>query len=93
MAKDPVCGMEVDEEDVAGKTMFKGVTYFFCALVCKEKFESTPDRYIASQYSNYEEGESMLKDPVCGMDVDPATAAGSHVHADQTYYFCNLHCL
>jgi Cu+-exporting ATPase len=32
-------------------------------------------------------------DPVCGMTVDPATAAGSFTHAGQTYYFCNPHCL
>jgi len=32
-------------------------------------------------------------DPVCGMTVDPATAAGSHAHAGQTYYFCSRHCL
>ncbi len=27
------------------------------------------------------------------MDVDPATAAGSHVYDGQTYYFCSPHCL
>ncbi|MCE9531219.1 MAG: heavy metal translocating P-type ATPase [Planctomycetes bacterium] len=27
------------------------------------------------------------------MTVDPATAAGSHVHRDQTYHFCSLSCL
>src|SRR6185369_915007 len=32
-------------------------------------------------------------DPVCGMTVDPASAAGSHVYAGQTYYFCAKHCL
>jgi Cu+-exporting ATPase len=32
-------------------------------------------------------------DPVCGMTVEPATAAGSHTHAGQTYYFCSKHCL
>ncbi len=32
-------------------------------------------------------------DPVCGMRVDPATAAGWHAHRGQTYYFCNPHCL
>ena len=31
-------------------------------------------------------------DPVCGMTVEPATAAGSHTHAGQTSYFCSLHC-
>src|ERR1039458_5866141 len=34
-----------------------------------------------------------MKDPICGMDVDPATAARSHVHDGQTYYFCSAHCL
>ena len=32
-------------------------------------------------------------DPVCGMTVDPARAAGSHVHGGLTYYFCSRHCL
>jgi Cu+-exporting ATPase len=31
-------------------------------------------------------------DPVCGMSVEPASAAGSHTHAGQTYYFCSMHC-
>ena len=29
------------------------------------------------------------KDPVCGMDVEPETAAGRHEHAGTTYYFCS----
>jgi len=32
-------------------------------------------------------------DPVCGMTVDPASAAGSHTHAGETFYFCSHHCL
>ena len=32
-------------------------------------------------------------DPVCGMTVDPATAAGSFAHAGTTYHFCSRHCL
>ncbi len=31
-------------------------------------------------------------DPVCGMTVDPARAAGSSVYEGQTIYFCNPHC-
>ena len=34
-----------------------------------------------------------VKDPVCGMEVAPATAAGSVDHAGQTYYFCSRHCV
>ena len=32
-------------------------------------------------------------DPVCGMTVDPATAAGSAEYQGRTYWFCHAHCL
>ena len=32
-------------------------------------------------------------DPVCGMTVDPAEAAGSSAYRGQTYYFCHPSCL
>ena len=35
----------------------------------------------------------MAIDPICGMTVDPATAAGSHDLRGQRYYFCGLSCL
>jgi len=34
-----------------------------------------------------------VKDPVCGMRVDPARAAGKHDYRGKTYYFCNPRCL
>lgn len=34
----------------------------------------------------------MAKDPVCGMEVDPAKAAGSSTYQGQTIYFCSTHC-
>lgn len=34
----------------------------------------------------------MQKDPVCGMQVDPASAAGTSEHGGKTYYFCSLSC-
>jgi len=32
-------------------------------------------------------------DPVCGMTVNPDSAAGSFAYNEKTYYFCSLHCL
>src|SRR5207248_2354843 len=32
-------------------------------------------------------------DPVCGMTVDPATAAGTYTHEGKPYYFCSRSCL
>jgi Cu+-exporting ATPase len=34
----------------------------------------------------------MVKDPVCGMMVDPKAAAGQSVYKGQTYYFCSKGC-
>jgi YHS domain-containing protein/uncharacterized membrane protein YraQ (UPF0718 family) len=34
----------------------------------------------------------MAKDPVCGMTVDPETAAGRSTHEGQTYHFCSAGC-
>ena len=33
-----------------------------------------------------------VKDPVCGMSVDPHTAKHRHTHKGQTYYFCSAGC-
>ncbi len=35
---------------------------------------------------------AKVKDPVCGMMVDPATAKHRTEHAGHTYYFCNPRC-
>ncbi len=40
-----------------------------------------------------EEPMGTVRDPVCGMDIDPATAVGSQEYAGQTYYFCSQGCL
>ncbi len=32
-------------------------------------------------------------DPVCGMTVDPDSAAGSYQYKGKTYYFCSTHCV
>jgi Cu+-exporting ATPase len=34
----------------------------------------------------------LVKDPVCGMDVDPHRAAGEAEHRGTAYYFCSLGC-
>jgi Cu+-exporting ATPase len=34
-----------------------------------------------------------VTDPVCGMSVEPESAAGSYRHEGQTYYFCSKSCL
>lgn len=45
MAKDPVCGMQVKEKEAAGKSEYKGKTYYFCSASCKEAFDKEPAKY------------------------------------------------
>ena len=33
-----------------------------------------------------------VKDPVCGMDVDPSATEHTATHGDSTYFFCSAHC-
>ncbi len=46
MAKDPICGMEVDEKTDKFKTEHMGKTYYFCAPGCKAAFEMNPHKYV-----------------------------------------------
>ncbi len=36
--------------------------------------------------------KTIVKDPVCGMDVEPAAAPRQTEHKGQTYYFCGSKC-
>ena len=46
MEKDPVCGMDVDPKRAAGKSEYKGQTYYFCSSGCKQAFDKEPERYV-----------------------------------------------
>jgi YHS domain-containing protein len=45
VVKDPVCGMMIDEKTAAATSQYKGRTYYFCAAVCKERFDRSPQSY------------------------------------------------
>ena len=47
MAKDPVCGMDVDPEGAAATSVYQGTTYYFCAPGCKKSFDKNPSSYLA----------------------------------------------
>ncbi len=46
MAKDLVCGMEVDPSTAKHTSDFRGQTYYFCAPGCKKAFEAEPQKYL-----------------------------------------------
>ena len=43
--RDPVCNMQVDAQSAAGRSEYKGETYYFCSQSCKNKFDQNPQQY------------------------------------------------
>ncbi len=108
MEIDPVCGMQVDEKQSAGKAEYNNQTYYFCSADCKIKFQMEPARFV--------------KDPSKQTAVPPVHKGAMHeppVHArgakdlakdpicgmmvnkatslrtergGRTYYFCSTGC-
>src|SRR5438552_17094560 len=50
--KDPVCGMTVDPQNAAGFCEYRGQTYFFCSVGCREKFKADPERFLNHEPAN-----------------------------------------
>ena len=48
MTKDPVCGMQVDENKAPATSSYQGKKYSFCGQECKNKFDREPERYLHS---------------------------------------------
>jgi P-type Cu+ transporter len=104
---DPICGMTVDPATAAGKVERNGETYYFCSKGCESKFISgvVPSRDAApvtisrtsgahADHSSHSDSTlaNLPVDPVCGMTVDPATAAAEYDHGGTKYYFCAVRC-
>ncbi|HEV7377976.1 MAG TPA: HAD-IC family P-type ATPase, partial [Pyrinomonadaceae bacterium] len=53
-AIDPVCGMTVDPEKAAGRSEYEGATYYFCSPMCKQRFDTDPQRFTASKANSHE---------------------------------------
>jgi Cu+-exporting ATPase len=45
MAKDPVCGMQIDERQAQATAEHQGRTLYFCSQECQQKFQQEPQRY------------------------------------------------
>src|SRR3990170_4032504 len=103
MAKDPVCGMDVEPKESAGTSTYKGETIYFCSLPCKERFDADPEAFVAPVESRKEEHHKKMmaagagahetaKDPICGMVVDKQKSLKKDL-GGRTYYFCSDGCL
>jgi Cu+-exporting ATPase len=86
-AKDPVCGMDVKKGEAKAAFDYKGTTYYFCSVGCKDKFVQDPEKCLqkasgkteraecASPHCGSKAGEMKGKCPHCGKDM-PMPEAG-----------------
>ncbi len=74
-------------------TTFLDLAFLVLAVVLGYRFLNTggPDMLRAMEAPPGVKA-AMVTDPVCGMSVDPATAAQHVEYAGQTYYFCSAGC-
>jgi len=103
---DPVCKMTIDDKDAVATSAYKGTTFYFCALQCKESFDKNPAAYMQKdsprtrltmlspkKEAQGETAATRVNDPVCRMKVDPAKAAYKYAYNGNTFFFCCRHCL
>ena len=46
MARDPVCGMDVNQNTAPAESDYQGQHYYFCGEGCKNEFERQPQQYV-----------------------------------------------
>ncbi|MCY4122925.1 MAG: YHS domain-containing protein, partial [Acidobacteria bacterium] len=56
------------------------------------EFNILPDQGEPHGHGSSQPNPDSVRDPVCGMWVDPKTAADSCAYRGHTYYFCRSHC-
>jgi Cu+-exporting ATPase len=95
MAKDPVCGANVDPRSANNSAEYGGQIYYFCSRGCKTKFAANPSSYIAAKpkppapasedaiYTCPMHPEIRQTGPgncpICGMALEPDVATAQEV--------------
>lgn len=55
LARDPVCGMDINPNFAAAHSDYHGQTYYFCSLTCKDAFDKDPAAYLNTDATEEEE--------------------------------------
>ena len=43
--RDPVCGLEIDQQNAAATPAYQGQTFYFCRVECQRQFDENPGRF------------------------------------------------
>jgi YHS domain-containing protein len=67
---DPMCGMQLDEQQSAITSQYMNRTYYFCSLGCKRQFDVDPQRYAIKPAQRTTPDDQALADPTPSPDAN-----------------------
>jgi Cu+-exporting ATPase len=99
---DPVCGMEIPDQDSAIPFEYKGISYQFCSERCRDQFKASPEQYLGSEAASGESKGRVYTCPMhpeirqevpgacpkCGMALELETP---EVPGQKTEWTCPMH--
>ncbi|GJQ24623.1 hypothetical protein BIY37_06510 [Candidatus Brocadia sapporoensis] len=92
---DPVCAyfsdmgcVNIEVCENTPKSMYEGVTYYFCSSECKTDFDKNPLKYLKMASS-----PKGARDPVCHIGIDELERFVPSVYLNKVYYFCSDYCM
>jgi YHS domain-containing protein len=108
MLQDPVCGSPVigaTARDFGLASEYRGITYFFDSIQCKQNFDKNPESYVGKGARTQKKPGApvsaektlppgLVKDPVSGLNVDESKAKAAGLVSEyqgKTYFFYNIH--
>ena len=86
LAKDLVCGMDVDPDSAKHQAEYKSQIYYFCSASCSAKFQAAPEKYLTAARVIEHVAEGAIYTcpmhpeirqvgpgscPICGMALEP----------------------
>jgi Cu+-exporting ATPase len=100
---DPVCKMIIEESDAVATSIYKGKTYYFCSMPCKEDFDKDPKSFLEAKPAAGEAGKEIVHTcpmhpevrnpgpgacPKCGMALEPVEPS---LPRRKTEWTCPMH--
>ena len=93
IARDPVCGMQVDRTLAPARVRYHNQEFYFCSESCRDRFQREPDRFetIGSGVMGTPSPPTQI-DPVCGMPVAASSSVPAAEFQGRHFRFCSPQC-
>src|SRR4051794_31590568 len=91
LAIDPVCGMTVDPRTAAAHVRYRDSDYYFCAKRCAERFQATPETFLAPkvmQLTHPSSAHAIDGPPHAHVSTRPVVKPAA---TDARMYVCPMH--